>query len=158
LDQENFNLENLNMKKHIIIFNLILLLISYTVGQEFEEKFNPDKLTDYQPEWPVLLNQITDSIPEELRLYEMESEKSEISGYRIQLLATTSAAEADSFKMEISKLIRNEIYIIFEAPNYKVRIGNFLHRNNAQRALDEIQAMGFQQAWVVRTRIESLKN
>ncbi len=146
------------MKKYIIFINLTLVLISYVLGQENKEKFNPDKLNDYQPEWPVLLNQTTDNTSHETRISKKESEKSEINGYRIQLLATTSAAEADSFETEIRKFIQDKIYIIFEAPNYKVRMGNFLHRSNAQRSLDEIHAIGYRQAWVVRTRIESFKN
>jgi hypothetical protein len=142
------------MKKYFAIINFVLFLISPVLGQDYEEIFNPDRLKDYQPEWPVLLNQTTDNIPHETNNNGKKSEKSEINGYRIQLLTTPSAAEADSFKAEIRKLIPDEIYIIFEAPNYKVRMGNFLHRSIAQRSLDEIHAMGYRQAWVVRTRIE----
>ena len=142
------------MEKYFAIINFVLFLISPVLGQDYEEIFNPDRLKDYQPEWPVLLNQTTDNTPHETNNIGKKSEKSEINGYRIQLLTTPFAAEADSFKAEIRKLIPDEIYIIFEAPNYKVRMGNFLHRSIAQRSLDEIHAMGYRQAWVVRTRIE----
>jgi hypothetical protein len=41
------------------------------------------------------------------------------------------------------------VYVVYDAPTYKVRIGDFATRLEAKNALEQIQAKGFTNAWLV---------
>ena len=56
----------------------------------------------------------------------------------------------DSFLESVDK----KIYIIFELPNYKLRVGNFLNRKEAESFQKKIVRLGYRTAWVVPTMIE----
>lgn len=80
-------------------------------------------------------------------------EHGELPGYRIQVLATTSLITAKDTKS--SFLQRYSDYnasIVFEAPNYKVRIGNYTNRFDANRDLQEI-ITDYPNAYVVKDLI-----
>ena len=47
-----------------------------------------------------------------------------------------------------------KVYIIFEAPNYKLRVGDFLDRENAERLRMRLVSSDFPSSWIVRTRIQ----
>lgn len=62
-------------------------------------------------------------------------EHGELPGYRIQIYAGNSLSEAKEHKAEFLKSYDIPAAIIFEAPNYKVRIGNYTNRFEANRDL-----------------------
>jgi len=62
-------------------------------------------------------------------------EHGELPGYRIQIYSGNSLSEAKENKSEFLKLYDIPAAIIFEAPNYKVRIGNYTNRFEANRDL-----------------------
>lgn len=77
-----------------------------------------------------------------------------LQGYRIQLLATNGFDEAN----ETRNLLTAEfpelwIYLVFEAPTYKIRVGDFVNRAEAKSLLDQFQAKGYRKAWIVPDRI-----
>jgi hypothetical protein len=47
------------------------------------------------------------------------------------------------------------VYVDFEAPNYKVRIGDFIDRDSAESLQQELVQMGYNSAWILRSRINS---
>ena len=47
-----------------------------------------------------------------------------------------------------------KIYIIFEAPNYKLRVGDFLDRDDAELMRMKLVSSNFPSAWIVRTKIQ----
>ena len=57
-------------------------------------------------------------------------------------------------KTEIEKSINEQIYIIFELPNYKLRVGNFVNRKEAESFQKKIVRLGYRTAWIVPTMIE----
>lgn len=62
-------------------------------------------------------------------------EHGELPGYRIQVYAGTSLSEAKEHKSAFLKSYDIAATIIFEAPNYKVRVGNYTNRFDANRDL-----------------------
>ncbi len=55
-------------------------------------------------------------------------------GYRVQLISTTSRDAAQQVKTDMmGKFPDQKIYMLFQSPNFKVRIGNFLKRKDAER-------------------------
>jgi len=51
--------------------------------------------------------------------------------------------------------INDSVYVDFEAPNYKVRVGDFIDRDSAESLQQDLVQMGYNSAWVLRTRINS---
>lgn len=63
-------------------------------------------------------------------------EHGELPGYRIQVMATNSLVTAKDAKAGFLKQFEDyRATIVFEAPNYKLRIGNYTNRFDANRDL-----------------------
>ncbi len=63
-------------------------------------------------------------------------EHGELPGYRIQVMATSSLVTAKEAKAGFLKQYDDyRATIVFEAPNYKLRIGNYTNRFDANRDL-----------------------
>ena len=45
------------------------------------------------------------------------------------------------------------MYVDYEVPNYKVRVGNFVDRNAAEDYQQRVRAAGYGNAWVVMVNI-----
>ena len=73
--------------------------------------------------------------------------------FRVQLLASSRIETVREKKKEVEKQIREPIVIGYEAPYYKLYAGDYLKRQEAQALLPKLKRMGFQDAWVVSTRV-----
>ena len=92
-----------------------------------------------------------------MNLYFVVSSTDEINlikGYRVQIVISQNEQELQDIKTEIEKSINEQIYIIFELPNYKLRVGNFVNRKEAESFQKKIVRLGYRTAWVVPTMIE----
>lgn len=55
------------------------------------------------------------------------------SGYRIQVINTQSRDEANTVKAEmLRRFPEQKTYLLYKAPNFKVRLGNFLTQREAE--------------------------
>lgn len=77
-----------------------------------------------------------------------------VSGYRVQLYAGRDIKLAQDVKENAESLFEVPIFLIFMAPQYKVRAGNFENRENAQQLCDIAHQQGYRDAWVVQSQIE----
>ena len=86
----------------------------------------------------------------------VSDQKSElVSGYRVQICAVTDEARARQVQREaILKFINEEVYLIYDSPYYKVRVGNCMTRFEADKLQQLAVEKGFDDAWVVRTKIQ----
>ena len=69
------------------------------------------------------------------------------------MLATRYIERADSLAIIMKNTINDSVYVDFEAPNYKVRVGDFIDRDSAESLQQDLVQMGYNSAWVLRTRI-----
>ncbi len=75
-------------------------------------------------------------------------------GYRIQIFATGSIDEANAMRLTAAQRITEDsLYVVYDPPVYKVRIGDFSNRTEANQKLSAVIAQGFADAWVVGDRI-----
>jgi SPOR domain len=76
-------------------------------------------------------------------------------GYRVQIISTSNRDEAFNLKASMmSKYSQEKTYVLFQAPSFRVRIGNFLKKADADKFRKEI-AKGFKQGiYVVEDIIE----
>jgi len=77
-----------------------------------------------------------------------------VKGYRIQVAISQDENDLIDIKEKLELTIEEKIYIKFELPNYKLRIGNFDSRKKAEAYRNRVIQLGYRSAWVVPTLIE----
>ena len=132
---------------------LMVLSLGFSQGQK-KVNFDPDKLKDPEPQWPKVVSPFSSDTKELKPAGNSDSSQIIIEGFRVQVLATSSRENADRLRDELSIEYGKNIYIVFEAPNYKVRIGNFIDRRQAENSRLELIKKGYPSSWIIRTRIE----
>jgi len=135
---------------------IIFFLLNNIYAQEADSLFWFDMKTlkTNPPEFPFVINKvltgnhlfIIDSI-KQLKLNINE-------GYRIQIFESTVSSIARAEAKRFQNILGDSVYIDFEAPLYKLRIGNFIERKNAERAIETIERLGAKDAWIIRTKID----
>jgi hypothetical protein len=77
-----------------------------------------------------------------------------VGGFRIQVLATTEIDEAIALKSELSALMQvDTVYVTYSAPYYKVRVGDFHSRPEANQLLRYLTSSGYKDAWIVADQV-----
>jgi hypothetical protein len=78
------------------------------------------------------------------------------SGYRIQVINTQNRDEANAIKEEmLSRFPDQKAYLMYQAPNFRVRIGNFLTQRDASTLRKMIAKLYPQRGiYIVPDRIE----
>ena len=61
--------------------------------------------------------------------------------------------KADSLSAILNATLKDSVYVVYEPPNYKVRIGDYIVREDADKMRKNLHNMGYRLAWVIRTRI-----
>jgi len=79
------------------------------------------------------------------------------NGYRIQLIQTTEPEEAKDVQRDAILRFDEEVYMVFDPPYYKVRIGDFINWNDAETLQELAIRRGFRQAWIVRSQVNLKK-
>ena len=75
-------------------------------------------------------------------------------GFRIQLFETSSSEKANSVLRKYKKKMVDSLYVIFDAPLYKIQYGNFSKKYEAENIKNKLSQKGFKNIWIVRSRIE----
>ncbi len=156
--------------KHCIVYILALLLIFsavmfaqsssgsdslYTPRKErlstFERSFKPSFYdtevylygkNDSSRTFGKAIDQLTSAPPETLQ------------GFRIQILATNNFDDANTTRNTFSLTFPELwVYLVFESPTYKIRVGDFVNRSEAKKLLEQFQSQGFKTSWIVPDRI-----
>ncbi len=75
-------------------------------------------------------------------------------GYRVQIASVAIQEDADEIQLEaILEFEESEVYLIFETPYYKIRVGDFVIRRDAEALQEKAVELGYGDAWIVRTII-----
>lgn len=75
-------------------------------------------------------------------------------GFRIQIMASSSQESLLSQKSEVELRLKLKAYIKMVKPYYKMYVGNFTKRSDAEYHLTIIRANGYAKAWIVPSEIE----
>ena len=74
-------------------------------------------------------------------------------GYRVQLYFSTNKDEVNERRLKFIKSYpRTETYITYDAPNYILRVGDFVERNDAEKLKKEI-FREFPDNFIIKTAI-----
>ena len=137
---------------HKLVFSVMLYVP--LLAQEIQV-IDHKIVKDIQPNWPVIINNVLDDSTSFEFVLSLDSVQSVLEGYRVQVLATRYIERADSLAAIMKNTISDSVYVDFEAPNYKVRVGDFIDRDIAETLQQELVQMGYNSAWILRTRINS---
>ncbi len=131
---------------------IVLLLIPITLFSQ-EWRFDPDSLRDDGPILPMLINPLIDGIVPEKDYSDKVELGKEYNGFRVQVMSTNNGVRAENMRMKLVSQINHNVRVIFEAPNYKVRVGAFTDRRDAERLRKQLFALGYRRSWIVRARL-----
>ena len=137
---------------------LVICVMGIGLAQENKIDFDPDKLNDPEPRWPMIISPLMPKMEKEKSEYKTDMTQIIVEGFRVQVLATRTRENADQLRQTLAEGYAEEIYIVFEAPNYKVRMGNFIDRRRAESLRQTLVKSGYPSAWIIRTRIEPKLN
>jgi hypothetical protein len=70
-------------------------------------------------------------------------------GFRVEVLATDDLDEANNMRSELRFRLRQNVYIIFDPPFYRVRIGDYETRNAAENQTFKLRQLGYQESRVI---------
>jgi hypothetical protein len=80
----------------------------------------------------------------------------EADGFRVQILATNNIENASLTEQEATARFGSlgfKVYLIFEAPLYKIRVGDCVDRNAAEELRDKAKELGYSGAFIVKTQV-----
>ncbi|KPK95825.1 hypothetical protein AMJ80_03425 [bacterium SM23_31] len=163
------------MRYIIIIFSLLLLFCTCSSSarkakdpkslkpEELAEQelFDPGGLSDTfiisQPSFKdykkVQAGEINLSMFEQTADSTIDSTTS-IPGYRIQIFLTTNRQEAEEAHFNaIIAIIGEQVYRIFDPPFHKIRVGDFIKREDAELFKTQKLIKLYPGAWVVLTKV-----
>jgi len=120
----------------------------------FESTFRP---SEYDEDVEVMEKKLSGQaeLPEtDSRSDSVSVEEETVQGFRIQIFASASIDEANLAKqLAAQSIVTDSLYIVYDPPVYKVRVGDYPTRLDANRALASVIHHGYPDAWVVTDRI-----
>jgi hypothetical protein len=76
-------------------------------------------------------------------------------GYRIEVVSTNNRTQAYDLKSKLLKFFPDQkSYAFFQSPNFKVRLGNFTEKAEADRMKKQVEAVLKKSVFVVRDIVE----
>lgn len=143
------------MNNKILLLIHLLLLLTTLASLAFSQSV--DSLRYYEKQFnPSIYDIKTLVLPKN---FFVDKNDKPISGYRVQILATDRLDSANTVKSLLQNLLKSshfknqEVYIIYEPPNYKVRVGDFEHLQDASILQKFLINNGFPHAWIVNDAI-----
>ena len=77
-----------------------------------------------------------------------------VAGYRAQVFFSNNIDSANSVRDRVEQLLPAEwTYIIFDVPYYRVRVGNYTDRSDAEKMVRTLDGLGFRDSWAVPDNI-----
>ena len=77
-----------------------------------------------------------------------------VQGFRIQIYTSPNIDDANTARVVAAKEFPSDsVYVVYDPPVYKVRIGDFTTRLEANRKLSDVISSQYPDAWVVADKI-----
>ena len=139
------------MIKNFVIFFLASFLL---FGSENDSLFwfDVNDIEDEIPYFPLIINKVFTGDHLSIIDFMKKIEEKELEVFRIQIFESTVASIARAEAKRFQNILGDTVYINFETPLYKLRIGNYANRKNAEDAIESISKLGAKDAWIIRTK------
>ena len=134
-------------------FILILFLNTIVLCQDSLYWFDFNTLPKDIPKTTKVLDQIF----EESQFLILDSIRNRMNnskdGYRLQIFDAMTVTNANRTLKKYKKKLPDSLYIVFEAPFYKIRYGNYISKKIAEEEKKKLHKQGFKDIWIVKSRI-----
>tara|TARA_A100000164_G_C21318419_1_gene501003 strand:- start:37 stop:471 length:435 start_codon:yes stop_codon:yes gene_type:complete len=142
------------MKKFIIF---IVSMNAFAQDGDSLFWFDANVLDNELPKFPLIINKVIsgENIPYSGLKNELDRSDKEV--FRIQIFESSNASIARAEAKRFQNIFGDTVYTDFETPLYKLRIGNFQNRKDAEEAVKSISRLGAKDAWIIRTKAKSRK-
>ena len=77
----------------------------------------------------------------------------EVLGFRVQVFATDLEFEARTVEEKALIDFEESVYLVFDSPNYKIRVGDCRSRAEANKLRQRAVELGYRDAWVVQCKV-----
>ena len=114
--------------------------------------FDANDIEDKAPSFPLTINKVFTGSHLSIIDSMKKVEEKELEVFRIQIFESTVASIARAEAKRFQNILGDTVYINFETPLYKLRIGNYINRKNAEGAIESISKLGAKDAWIIRTK------
>ena len=114
--------------------------------------FDINDIVDESPYFPLIINKVFSGSHLSIIDSMKKIEEKELEVFRIQIFESTVASIARAEAKRFQNILGDTVYINFETPLYKLRIGNYINRKNAEGAIESISKLGAKDAWIIRTK------
>jgi hypothetical protein len=119
--------------------------------QKYEKTFNP---SDYDPALPTDVEEEKKQADEVSIPQPPPPEFETVPGFRVQVTFTDNMEQANTIRHNLTGVFADQqIYVVFEAPYYKVRVGDFTSRPDANVTLRVLFENGYKDSWIVPDKI-----
>lgn len=145
------------LKKITVIMLIAAVFLVGCAKKEAEESVKPDEsitMVEEEEETTEELEIIDEEFAmeeEELLIEEdtemMEDEEEDV--FKVQLFATYDEMKANKVKNDLQGKFSETVYVEYIAPYYKVRVGEFSTKAQAENLRDEARSKGYSDAFIV---------
>ena len=140
------------------ILSSIIIVLSIIIAQQdnlnFDESFDPSILKEPEIKLPTTISS-DEPLPKIFLPTEIDSV---IDGFRVQVLSIQDLNKANAIFSSLSSQFDSEVYIIYDSPNYKLRIGNYTSRVSAEKTREKLLSLGYSAPWIIKTKIKRSQN
>ena len=132
----------------------IMILNSLLNAQDSLYWFDMSKVRDPIPNTPKVLDKVFGTSQLNI-LDSIKNERVSTSdGFRLQIFESSAADEANRVIKKYDRALSDSLYMVFEAPLYKIRYGNFTTKSEAETVKNKLKNKGYKNIWIVKSRIE----
>tara|TARA_B100001057_G_scaffold377423_1_gene382649 strand:+ start:302 stop:739 length:438 start_codon:yes stop_codon:yes gene_type:complete len=138
-----------------MIKKFIIFILSINVYAEKEDSlfwFDANTLDNQLPKFPLIINKVFSEENITLSGSKKKIDRAIKEVFRIQIFESSVASIARAEAKRFQNILGDTVYTDFETPLYKLRIGNFKNRKNAEKAIESISRLGAKDAWIIRTK------
>ena len=132
----------------------LLLFTGCLLAQDSLFWFDMNSVRDPVPKTPKILDKIFGTsqfgLLDSLKNIRITTQE----GYRLQIFESSSVEEANRTLRKFERSLKDSVYMVFEAPLYKLRLGNFVTKKEAEKQKENLNKKGYKNIWIVRSRIE----
>lgn len=115
-------------------------------GVPQSEDFDPLSLNDDEIEFAAFRVSADTVIEDSAKGIEAPRQ---VSGYRVQIFAAADELAARVMENKARFQFDVPVYLSYDPPNYKIRVGNFTAKNDADDMRKAARRKGYRDAWVV---------
>jgi len=137
-------------------FISIFLFSGWLFAQDTLFWFDMNTVRDPVPKTPKVLDKIFGTsqldVLDSLKNVRVTTQ----DGFRLQIFETSSVEDANRNLRKFEKTLDDSVYMVFEAPLYKIHTGNFVTKKEAEVQKTALREKGYKNIWIVRSRIEQL--